>query len=55
MIVIRPDLVAQYWEQRARALLWQAECAMKRGLPLLAAELQERGLQILIRVQAEPY
>lgn len=53
MVVIRPELVQQYWEGRARALLWQAECAMNRGLPHLAAELQERGLQILIRVQAE--
>ncbi len=43
----------QYWEQRARRLLWQAEVAMERGLPHLAMDLQEIGMQILIRVQAE--
>ena len=46
-------MVLRFWEERAHALLWQADLAMNRGLPLLAAELQEKGLQILLRVQAE--
>jgi len=46
-------LVQAFWEGRARALMWPAGCAMRRGLPLLAADLHERGLEILLRLQAE--
>lgn len=53
MVVLRSDLVQQYWEQRAHRLFWQAEIAMERGLPHLAMDLQELGMQILIRVESE--
>jgi hypothetical protein len=47
------ELVSGFWETRARALHHLAENALRRGLPLIAADLQDRGLQIQIAVQAE--